>query len=243
MISGCFITGTDTGVGKTVVTAGLARHLTERGYSIGVMKPVETGVARVDEINSDAALLKAAASAGEPLDLISPYRLSPPLAPLAAARQMGVTIELDRIVQTFEGLRDKHTLILIEGAGGLMVPVGVDWDMRDLMVRLGLPVLVVGRPTLGGVNHAILTLEALKRRGLRVLALLLNQSERPLDRAHATEQVASTVALLKERSDVPVLGPLSYNGECTGDRMEWIQRLSTRPSVAELAGLITTGES
>lgn len=240
---GCFITGTDTGVGKTVVTAALARHLTERGHSIGVMKPVETGVASDDRADSDAALLKAAALAVEPLDLISPYRFSPPLAPLAAARKTGVTVELDQIVQAFERVRDQHTFILVEGVGGVMVPIGVDWDTRDLMVRLGLPVLVVGRVSLGGVNHALLTLDALKQRGLRILALLLNHPAHPTATANETEQTASTVVLLRERSGVPVLGPLPYDGSYAEARMERGHHLSASPCIAELATLLTTGAS
>jgi dethiobiotin synthetase len=242
MLKGLFVTGTDTGVGKTFVTAALARHLSQCGYSIGVMKPVETGVAGNDSSDSDAAVLKAASSATESLDLISPYRFSPPLAPLAAARQMGVTIELERIVQAFEGLRGRHTLILVEGVGGVMVPVGVDWDVRDLIRRLGLPVLVVGRATLGGVNHALLTLEALKQRGLRVFALLLNQTAHSIAVGTETEQMASTVTLLRERSGVPVLGPLTYDESCTGAPMERGHHLSTSPCLAELAAMVTTGE-
>ncbi len=238
---GCFITGTDTGVGKTMVTAALARHLTERGHSIGVMKPIETGVAGDDRFDSDAARLKAAASATESLDLIGPYRFSPPLAPLAAARKTGVTIELDRIVQAFDRVRDRHSISLVEGIGGVMVPIGIDWDVRDLMVRLGLPVLVVGQATLGGVNHALLTLDALRQRGLRIVALLLNRPSPLAAGSHETAQTDSTVSLLRERSGVPVLGPLPYDPHLAGSWTERIREVSAGPCIAELARLLTTG--
>lgn len=239
--AGCFITGTDTGVGKTLVTAALACSLVEQGYSIGVMKPVETGVPNQGDDHSDAAVLKVSASVSDQLDQISPYRLSPPLAPLAAARLAGVTIELERIARRFASLKARYAMVLVEGIGGVMVPVGADWDVRDLIARLDLPVLVVGRAALGGVNHALLTLDALRQRGLPILALLLNQPAAPSQQTNSTDQIESTVSLLRERSGVPVLGPLPYGGEGPGDRTERIRFLSASPYIGEVARLLTTG--
>ena len=121
--SGCFITGTDTGVGKTVIATALVRCLKENGISVGVMKPVETGVAHGETDGSDAARLRNAAGIADSPDVVSPYRLQAPLAPLAAARLEGITIEMERIVSAYERLSVRYPCIVVEGVGGVMVPL------------------------------------------------------------------------------------------------------------------------
>src|SRR5437899_2328193 len=148
MTGGCFVTGTDTGVGKTVVAAALAICLRQRGLNVGVMKPVETGVGERGSTLSDAEYLRAAGGAVDPVDAIGPYRLAAPLAPLAAARQAGTVIEMDRILTAYERLAAGHTLMVVEGIGGVLVPIGHHFNVRDLIARLGLPTVVVGRATL-----------------------------------------------------------------------------------------------
>ena len=151
---GCFITGTDTGVGKTLVTAALAACLAQRGLSVGVMKPVETGYGGEGASGSDAARLYAAAGMTDPVEAMSPYRFPDPLAPLDAARRTGTIIRVDRILAAFRVLAARHSLMLVEGAGGVRVPLSDKADMRDLIERLGLPVVVVGRTAIGKIGRA-----------------------------------------------------------------------------------------
>ena len=145
-----FVTGTDTGVGKTVVTAALALLLRERGVNVGVMKPVTSGcVERGDSLVSEDAELLAWA-AGVPLDNdCAPYCLRTPIAPSVAAARENVRIDFSRIGDAFERLKAHHDFVLVEGAGGLMVPLSGGLMVADLVLALKLPLLVVARPNLG----------------------------------------------------------------------------------------------
>jgi dethiobiotin synthetase len=208
--AGCFITGTDTGVGKTLVAAALAVCFKQRGQDVGVMKPIETGHGDKDAAESDAARLCTAAGMTEPVETISPYRFSDPLAPLDAARRAGTVIHMGTIVAAFHALAARHSLMLIEGAGGVRVPISEKADMRDLIEQLGLPVIVVGRAAIGGINHVLLTVEALARRQIAIAAIVLNQTKSGPTTIVEGMQQSSTLALLRERSGVPVVGPLLY---------------------------------
>ena len=234
---GVFVTGTDTGVGKTLVSAALISRLVQLGRSVGVMKPVETGVDGGWSDHSDAARLMAVARAKDSLDLVSPYRFPAPVAPFSAAKAQGEHIALSDIVRRYEQLAVRYPCVVVEGAGGLLVPMGHDWDMSHLISRLGLPVVLVGRVGLGGINHALLTLEALEGRQIRVLALLLNETV-PSTTAVEQEQRASTVALLKERVSVPLLGPLPYQSSLDGRWNETVEQLAGNGPITELAEIV-----
>lgn len=235
---GAFIIGTDTGVGKTVVTAALAVNLRRRGIVLGVMKPIETGRSAGDPVISDAARLRSSAGVTDVLDLVNPCRFSHPLAPLAAARQAGSAISLERLLAAFSELAGRYPYVLVEGLGGLCVPLTEREDLRDLVRLIGLPVVVVGRAALGGINQALLTLEALKRRSTPVAALVLNQvcrGQGPDDPA----QRESTVQLLKERSGVPVVGPLPYEAALAADWETGLSKLALDHGIDALADLVT----
>ena len=171
---GLFITGTDTGVGKTFVSCALARGLRAAGVDVGVMKPIETGVPA--EGPEDARALRLAAGVEDPLDLICPVRFSLPASPEAAARAEGQTVTLAPIHDAFDSLARRHRFMLVEGAGGLLVPIDVHTDMADLARRLDLPLLLVARAGLGTVNHTRLTLEAAEARGLEVFGVVISHS-------------------------------------------------------------------
>lgn len=237
MARGIFITGTDTGVGKTVVTAAVARHLAQRGLSVGVMKPVETGVSDGSREWTDAYRLRSAAGLDDLLERISPYQFSKPLAPLAAAREAGKTIVLQDIVRSVDEMATHHAMTLVEGVGGVLVPMAPGWDVRDLIQHLGLPVIVVGRSGLGGINHARLTIEALRLRQSQVLALVLNES-RPVSSAIEWEQARTTQSLLRELSAVPVLGPITFSTVVSDDWLKGIEELATGPIIAALGEII-----
>ncbi|MFQ5839881.1 MAG: dethiobiotin synthase, partial [Candidatus Methylomirabilales bacterium] len=142
---GLFIAGTDTGVGKTLVTGLLIARLRARAMDIGVMKPVETGCPTVAgrPTPPDATFLRTLASVKDPMSEICPYALSLPAAPAAAAKAEGVTIDLRHLCRAYRRLAGRHQVVLVEGAGGLMVPLTAAEDYTDLIRALALPVLVV----------------------------------------------------------------------------------------------------
>ncbi|MBM4121402.1 MAG: dethiobiotin synthase [Nitrospira sp.] len=236
-IPGIFVTGTDTGVGKTLVTAALACHLKQGGTKVGVMKPVETGSVAGSSTFSDGERLKAGAGSDDPLDLICPYRFPAPLAPLAAARHAGVTIDPERIRGFFKTLATRCEILLVEGVGGVMVPLAEQFNVLDLINLLGLPVLVVGRATLGGVNHALLTVKALRQRDIAIVGFVLNQLSAPETLSHA-QQSQATVSLVRELSEVPVVGPLPYRKGLQEDWEGGIAWLAQDQTIRELASLI-----
>lgn len=240
-LRGCFVTGTDTGVGKTVVAAALARCLRQHGLSVGVMKPIETGYPAGTSSTSDADRLRAAIGTPDSLDLVSPYRFSAPLAPLAAARRAGLTIEIERIVSARKDLAARHQYLVVEGVGGVMVPITDHLTVCDLIVRLSLPAIVVSHATLGSVNHALLTLGALRQRGIAILGIVLNQrtslSGGPNDRL----QQEATVRLVKELSGVPVVGPLRHEAVLDQAWETGLAKIVSDPAIRTLADLVTQG--
>ena len=177
-MAGIFVTGTDTGVGKTVVSCSLARGLHEQGVDIGVMKPAETGVGAGGP--EDAQALAAAAGVTDPLELICPLQYTIPAAPEACARDEERPAEFAPILKAYKELTEKHEHLLVEGAGGILVPFSMQHSMADLVARLELPVLIVARASLGTINHTLLTLEACDARKLEVLGVVISHSTGPL---------------------------------------------------------------
>lgn len=180
---GVFVTGTDTGVGKTVVSSALVRGLRARGLDVGAMKPVETGVDERGPL--DARALWSAAGELDPLELICPQRFALAAAPLVAARAEARVVELDPIHDAFARLSARHALLVVEGAGGLLVPLTPEVDMADLARGLDLPVLVVARAALGTINHTALTLRELDRRGIECIGVVVSHAGGELSPADA----------------------------------------------------------
>lgn len=209
MTHGLFITGTDTGVGKTMVGAALALYLKKRGLTVGVMKPIETGVSAGNDARSDAARLRAIIESEETLGAIRPYSFELPVAPLAAAQAEGRTIDPNTIKKVYRLLSSRYDCMVVEGVGGVQVPITHSDNVLSLIKRLRLPVVVVGRSGLGGINHALLTVETLRRQKLRMIALVLNRTH-PVRSALARVQERSTIEILRKQSGVPVIGPLPY---------------------------------
>lgn len=171
---GLFVTGTDTGVGKTEVAAALVAGWRARGLDVAAMKPAQSGVE--DGLPTDADRLRAAAGDADPASLVCPYSLRAPLAPAVAARLEGVEISLGRVLAAAAELSRRHAALLVEGAGGLLVPLTARETFADLAVALGMPVLVVARAGLGTVNHTALTCEALRSRRLSIAGVVLNRA-------------------------------------------------------------------
>jgi dethiobiotin synthetase len=200
---GLFVTATDTGVGKTEVACALVSGARAAGLDVGAMKPAQSGLTPAEP--SDAERLRAAAGGGDPFELVCPYQFEAPLAPGVAARLSGVEISMERILEAARTLAARHQALVVEGAGGLLVPLTPRQTYADLAVALGLPVLVVARAGLGTVNHAALTVEALRARGLTVIGLVLNRTM-PVD----DPSVPHNAAELEKLTGLRVLASLPY---------------------------------
>ena len=211
------------------MTCGIARALMAAGIDVGVAKPVQSGAA-ADDAHGDAMLLRAAAEVEDAPDQICPFAFEAPLAPLVAARLEGRLLELDVVAGAVESLAARHEVLLVEGAGGLLVPVGESWTIADLAVRLGLPLVVVARAGLGTVNHTLLTVEAARRRGLHVAGVVLNGRRPGSDRS-----VDTNPELIESYGDVPVLAVVPWFEE-NGDALPGLvaDRLELGPLFAAL---------
>ncbi|MGY1490308.1 dethiobiotin synthase [Methylobacillus pratensis] len=172
-----FVTGTDTGVGKTMVSSMLVRQFAARGLRSVGMKPVASGCERQNGqlISEDVTQLLAASNVDLPLSDINPYAFEPAIAPHIAARQAGVRINLEYIVAAFGRLQAQADVVIVEGAGGFYVPLDDQHDIADLAAKLGMPVVLVVGLRLGCINHALLTAEAIRRRGLTLAGWIANQ--------------------------------------------------------------------
>lgn len=204
------MTGTDTGIGKTIVTAGLAAALARRGCDVGVMKPFATGARRVRGrlVSDDAEFLRRASGGRDPLELINPICLRPPLAPSMAARISGVRIDLRKAHAAFMILKASRSPLLVEGVGGLLVPLLTRLTVAHLARTWKLPVVIVARPGLGTLNHTGLTVFAARSFGLRVLGVVINHA------APSRKGLAERLnpAALEEETGVPVLGEVPFLG-------------------------------
>ncbi|HZU06569.1 MAG TPA: dethiobiotin synthase [Chloroflexota bacterium] len=203
-ITAAFITGTDTGVGKTVATAAIAWALARQGRRVAVLKPAQTGVAPGQP--GDVDFVHAALGVDVPDALACPYRFREPAAPLVAAQAEGAVVEVERIRQAYQAARQRADVVLVEGAGGLLVPLAAGWSMADLARDLALPLVVVARPGLGTLNHTLLTVEAARARGLTVLGVVLCGWRGPVDLATRTNP-----ALLDALGARPLLGVLPWD--------------------------------
>ena len=200
------MTGTDTGVGKTVVACALVRALRGRGIDAGAMKPIETGVGA--DGPRDALALRAAGGDTDPLDDVCPQRFALPAAPSVAAARERRALDLGALLEAFGRLRARHELLVVEGAGGLLVPLAEGFCMADLAGRLGLPLVVVARAALGTINHTLLTLEAAEGRGLAVAGVVVSHGAGPLSDPDAANLGALRAALgARLAGEIPPLGP------------------------------------
>lgn len=203
-----FVTGTDTGIGKTIVTAGLARSLKKRGSDVGVMKPVTSGAKTHGKslISEDAEYLRAAAESDDPRGLVSPVLIEPPLAPFTAAVTAGMKVDVGKMLAACTALKVKHDLLFIEGIGGLMVPIKPDYSVANLAADMEAMLIVVARPNLGTINHTAMTIQCARAAGLQVVGVIFNYCENykqgvpELTNADVIQQIC----------DVPILGTIPH---------------------------------
>jgi dethiobiotin synthetase len=201
-MNGYFITGTDTGVGKTLIAVALTRALVARNLRVAVMKPVAAGTVKTPEgeFNDDALELLAASNVKASYEDVNPWLLSTPASPHLAARADGVTIRHDRILAAFARLAAASDVMLVEGAGGWLAPISATETMADVAEKMALPVILVVGMRLGCLNHALLTRDALRARGVRFAGWIANrmQTEMPF--------VAANIETLAARFNANPLG-------------------------------------
>ena len=205
MTVGIFITGTDTNVGKTVVSAGLALVLRDRGVRVGVMKPVATGCYGRDErlISQDAAFLMEAAQNERP-PLTSPARFRNPLSPNVAALLEKKEVDVPFILKSYRQLQKHYDFLIVEGIGGLMVPLKKDYYVANLIRDMGLPIVIVSHAGLGAINHTLLTADAAIIRGLEVRGIIFNR----VSVANYSLAEITNPKVIHDLSGIPVLGSL-----------------------------------
>ncbi|NTX54733.1 dethiobiotin synthase [Myxococcus sp. CA039A] len=216
-----FVTGTDTGVGKTQTSRALLSLLVDAGLSPEGFKPYESGCASI-RAPADALSLREAARSTLPLDVLCPHRFRAPVAPGVAAARLGREPDWDVTLAAWARL--KHGPAVVEGAGGLFVPLDSRHDVIDLIQTLRLPVLLVARAGLGTLNHTALSLQALAARRIPVRAVLLSRSSQERDTSERDNR-----ALLEARHGVPVLGPVPF--EADARRRHSAFRRALRPLV------------
>ncbi len=213
MSRGIFITATDTGVGKTIISCMIVRALILKGYKTAVMKPFETGCLKQGNelLPFDGMFLREIANIDEPIDIITPLRFELPLSPLAASGLEKKTIDIKKVFQSYEYLKTKYDFIVVEGAGGILVPITIEHDsqalfMSDIIKRLGLPIIIVSRPTLGTINHTLLTVNHAISQHIDIVGVIINYSK-----PHGADISEETNPdIIEKLSKAPVLGITPY---------------------------------
>lgn len=218
MPKGFFITGTDTGVGKTVITAALVKAAQHLGFKAAAMKPIETGCRKPADMRQhtvcsneilipiDGKFLREISGAEAPLDLITPVRFENPLAPMPASEREGISVNITQIKDAFATLVSIYNVLIIEGVGGILVPITEDYSVLDMVKYFGLPVIVVARPGLGTINHTLLTVHYALKEALPVAGVILNYTQPP----EGTIAEQTNPGVLEKICPVPVLGIFPY---------------------------------
>lgn len=222
MEKGVFVSGSDTGVGKTVIAGAIAAVTKEHGLDTGIMKPFATGAKETDGklVSDDVEFLKKIINASDDDDLVNPIRFKQASAPTIAASESGVSIDLDRIWNAYEALKSKHDFVVVEGIGGLMVPINDILFVADMVLKMDLPLVIVSKYYLGSINHTLLTLEYAKSKKIRIKGIIINMLNDGDD----------FVSEIGKYSSVPILGTIPFNENVSvencvfGDFVEHFQK-------------------
>jgi dethiobiotin synthetase len=202
-IPGIFVTATDTEVGKTVIAGAIADHFRRQGVRTAVHKPVATGAVHRREgwVSEDAEFLASCAQTPFPLDLVCPQRYREPLAPAVAAERAGEPLDWEGIERSLRLMTAESDVIVVEGVGGVLVPMDEKHTVLDFARWIDLPTVVVARPNLGTINHTLLTVEALRRAGVQVAGVVINRY--PTDTPSTAEE--TNPRAIEKYGKVPVL--------------------------------------
>lgn len=213
MTQGYFITGTDTDVGKTRIACALLAAFNTRGLTTAAFKPVASGCKQTPDglRNDDALLLQQHASVRASYDEVNPYAFAPAMAPHLAAPQAGIEIDFARLCAAYQQLAARADIVIVEGAGGWLVPLGPQTTVADLAQTLGLPVILVVGMRLGCLNHALLTAEAIRQRGVPLAGWVANSIDPNM------AAVQDNITALSERLSAPLLGHVPWSPDATSD--------------------------
>ena len=222
MEKGVFVTGSDTGVGKTVIAGAIAAAIKAHGLDVGVMKPVASGAKKIEGklVSEDAVYLKKIIDSTDDDDLVNPVRLEPSIAPTMAASKSGVPIDIDKIWKAYEALTNKHDFVVVEGIGGLMVPIDDTIFVADLVRKMDLALVIVSSDYLGAINHTLLTVEYARSRNIRIKGIVINMLKNGDDFVREIEKYSS----------VPILGTIPFKEEVSvedcifGDIVDYFRR-------------------
>lgn len=194
MSKGYFITGTDTGVGKTFISAGLGAAAREMGLDVGMFKPISCGG------TEDAMIFKKRVGLADPLDLINPVRFRQPLSPFAASKSEKVRIDIKKLKRDFDLLKGHRDFVLVEGIGGALCPIRKDYFVADMIRSFAIPSVIVARAGLGTINHTLMTVEALKARKVEIAGIIMNG----FDDGELSQR--SNAGVIEGISGAPVIG-------------------------------------
>ncbi len=201
-----FVTATDTGVGKTSVTASLAACLKKRGIDVGVMKPIATGIPQKTGFKSlDVSLLVEASGVKDSEESINPIFLPLAVSPYDACKNLGLTIDVNIIKEKFENLRKSHEVVLVEGIGGVFTPITKDLFVVDMIKMLGLETIIITRSTLGTLNHTMLTVNACKQYRIPIKGIIINSHD-----AKGGPEEKNAPSTIYEITKIPILGVIPF---------------------------------
>jgi len=221
-MKGFFVTGTDTGVGKTEVASYLVKRFREQGFRIGVMKPVATGVGKVC---GDAETLRKACFSRYPAQYINPVSLKLPLAPMVAAKIEKKKIDMKLVWDSFKRLNADNDMVIVEGIGGVMVPICKRgkkiFYVLDMILKMRLPVIIVARPNLGTINHTLLTIKLLRRQNISIAGIIFNYTSK----IKRDLSIKTNPEVIERLSGEKVLGIMYYNKNRKKRRMRWLRKI------------------
>jgi dethiobiotin synthetase len=205
---GLFITATDTGVGKTLVAGAIAKILSQKGKKVGVFKPIATGCRKTREglISEDAEFLAHCADSEFALDIINPITFEIPAAPFACEETENKKVDFEKIATAYNYIRSKTDLVIVEGIGGIRVPITKDIDVLSLAKAFNLPVIIVAKSKLGTINHTLLTIDATRQSGLSLAGVIINGYDETGDLAEKTN-----TAIIKELGKVEIMAVVPFD--------------------------------
>jgi len=208
---GLFVAGTDTGVGKTVIAGAIAKILTDQGKKVGVFKPIATGCKRTWEglVSEDTEFLACCANSDLPLSTITPAGYVTPAAPLVSAAEEARPIDFGKIADAYRQICQVSDIVIVEGIGGVRVPLTLEFDLLDLAIELDLGVVIVSRPDLGTINHTLMTIDCVRAAKLRILGVVINR----FDATRASVAEATAGEVISQCSGVPLLATVPAEEE------------------------------
>ena len=172
-----FVTGTDTDVGKTCITASIVNHLSKMNVDVGVMKPFASGYkATVDSVSDDVKILMKYSRVNDPIDLVNPYFFEIPTSPYDACKQLNLEIEISRVIDSYKQLTSSHDVVIVEGIGGIMTPISKNYFVSDLISDLQMNTIIVTGSKIGTMNHLMLTYQHVKEKNLCLNGFVVNQN-------------------------------------------------------------------